>query len=384
MKAKEKEAQDIENEISETKKLLNKLRYAVVSNYYNIKSRDQRRDLEFNSILHTCIEESDQIAIHPSLKKLIAKKPIIYSGKTRETRTLKNAAQNEIKLSEKDFKSDLETCGSIDTPKVVSTTSDNKVICLTSTRGRNQLKHTLIVGNTSQYVYKEDSASNITHKWMCYLLAKSKVPIERLVQKVIFCLDSSYQPNDMIEVTSSPFQITRRGYGEFQIKLIIFFRDEVQLKPIQIYHRLRLDNKFKGLQTLGNETVSELWTRDFLTSADNDQRDSNRETSSKLEILPDLAEDHHKHNHLIDHDYFQSNDISHAKPVQKIRKISRYADTKTIKGEVMEKVSKEDVVKWLKDFTKISATNVSNAVEYSTNNEDKFAELPENHDLEMI
>lgn len=373
MKAKAKEAENIETKISETTKLLYKLRYAVVSSYYN-----------------NFIVQSDQLAIHPSLKKLIGKKPISYKEVPR-SRTSRNAAQNSIKLGENSNKTDSEKCGIINRPRAVSTTSDNKIICLNSTRGRNQLKHTLVVGNTSQHLYKQDSASNITHKWMCYLLTKSKVPIEKLVQKVCFCLDPSYKPNDMIEVTSPPFQITKRGYGEFQIKLVIFFRDQVHLKPVQMFHHLKLDKKFEGLQTLGNETISELWTRDFLTLDENDQLDSNNE-----KIEPNNAENFQKLNHLVDHDYFRFDDIS-TQALQKIRKITRYSDTKTVKKKVTKKVFREDVVEWLKDFngksqdalevmlkeslSKEKDTNVSILTEHLTDNEDEFIAVLENHDL---
>lgn len=301
------------------------------------------------------------------MKKLIGKKPKNYIEISRGPRTLKSAAQNANKSDNKVFKVGLEKCATLDVPKVVSTTIGNKVVCLTSTRGRNQLKHTLVVGNTSQYIYKQDSSSKITHKWMCYLLTKSKVPIERIVQKVCFYLDPSYHPNDMIEVISPPFQITSRGYGEFQIKLMIFFREEVQLKPIQIYHHLKLDDKYNGLQALGNETISELWTRDFLTSADIDRINSNHERSSqKTDLVPDNVENHQRsHNHLVDHDYFQFNEISSI-PIQKTRKIFLYDDKKR---EVVKNVFKKDVVKWLKDFTALD-TNVPNSTEHFTDNED--------------
>lgn len=293
MLRKEKQALEIEEQIAETKRVLNKLRYAIVSNYYKSESselqRQVQKDTESSSIVPSGIQEFDQKPIHPSLKKLIGKKPVNYNEILTSSRTPRRAAQEASStISEKFKKTKTIRCETITRP-VVTAVPESEVIQLTTSRGRNQLKHTIVVGNTSQFI-SEQSTSDITHKWMCYLQTRSEVPIEKLVKKVRFNLDSSYAPNDVIDVMSPPFQLTRRGYGEFPIKLLVSFRDEVNLKPIQIYHQLVLDKKFSGHQTLGKETVSELWTRNFLTEDENEER---KKALEEVELL----------NPQNDHDY---------------------------------------------------------------------------------
>lgn len=61
--------------------------------------------------------------------------------------------------------------------------------------------------------------------------------------------------------SSSPFQISRRGWGEFPIRVQLYFHANIQQKPLQIFHNLVLDKKLTGLQTMGAETVVEMWLK---------------------------------------------------------------------------------------------------------------------------
>lgn len=80
-----------------------------------------------------------------------------------------------------------------------------------------------------------------------------------MLSKVRFFLHPSYQPNDVVDVCSPPFQLSRRGWGEFPVRLQLYFDSRAQQKPLQIIHTLVLDRKHTGLQTLGAETVVEMW-----------------------------------------------------------------------------------------------------------------------------
>ncbi|CAB1317113.1 unnamed protein product [Coregonus sp. 'balchen'] len=51
-----------------------------------------------------------------------------------------------------------------------------------------------------------------------------------------------------------PFHLTRRGWGEFPVRIQIHFKDP-RNKRIDIIHHLKLDRTYTGLQTLGAETV---------------------------------------------------------------------------------------------------------------------------------
>ncbi|XP_048460717.1 YEATS domain-containing protein 2 isoform X4 [Rhincodon typus] len=122
---------------------------------------------------------------------------------------------------------------------------------------RLYIKKTIVVGNVSKYIPpdKREENDQSTHKWMVYVRGSRKEPtIDHFVKKVWFFLHPSYKPNDLVEVSEPPFHLTRRGWGEFPVRIQIHFRD-LRNKRIDIIHQLKLDRTYTGLQTLGAETV---------------------------------------------------------------------------------------------------------------------------------
>jgi len=76
------------------------------------------------------------------------------------------------------------------------------------------------------------------------------------VKKVRFFLHLFYAPNNIIEVTEPPFQISRVGWFEFPIRVQVFFHD-ARNKPVNIIHRLKLATNV-GTSLLGNEAEHEI------------------------------------------------------------------------------------------------------------------------------
>jgi len=116
----------------------------------------------------------------------------------------------------------------------------------------------LIVGNVSKYLLADARKENdqSTHKWMVYVRTDSgnDKEIEKYVKCVLFFLHPSYIPNDIVTVTKPPFQVTRRGWGEFPVRVQLHFRDS-RNKRFDVIHNLKLDKTYTGLQTLGAETI---------------------------------------------------------------------------------------------------------------------------------
>lgn len=115
----------------------------------------------------------------------------------------------------------------------------------------------------------------MTHKWLVYVATKTSLPIEKIISKVRFFLHESYQPNDIIEVASPPFQLAKRGWGEFTLRLQLYFHAYLQQKPIQIFHNLVLDKRHTGLQTMGAETLVEVWLNTGENIDNNENNDEN-------------------------------------------------------------------------------------------------------------
>ncbi|CAN0302173.1 unnamed protein product [Lampetra planeri] len=122
---------------------------------------------------------------------------------------------------------------------------------------RLYFKKTIVVGNVSKYIAPEKREENdqSTHKWMIYVRGSRREPrIDYFVKKVWFFLHPSYKPNDLVEVGEPPFHLTRRGWGEFPVRVQLHFKD-LRNKRVDIIHQLKLDRTYTGLQTLGAETV---------------------------------------------------------------------------------------------------------------------------------
>lgn len=64
---------------------------------------------------------------------------------------------------------------------------------------------------------------------------------------------------NFVYFSEPPFHLTRRGWGEFPVRVQLHFKDE-RKKRLDVIHNLKLDRTYTGLQTLGAETVSnKLW-----------------------------------------------------------------------------------------------------------------------------
>lgn len=109
---KEQELHEINKRIDEAKQLLAKVRYVVVHNYYNRKNL-LRTEEEIAAVQKSQQEsmtnypvpgDKPQMPIHPSLKKLLGKRPINYDEilKSRPTRrAAQNATEQFQKLAKK-------------------------------------------------------------------------------------------------------------------------------------------------------------------------------------------------------------------------------------------------------------------------------------------
>lgn len=258
--SKEEEVLEIDRRILKAKRLLQRLRYAIVLSYYFKceKISDDRNDAAAAGETSGFKQEP----IHPAVKRLIGKGPVDLNSLIRPMRKATQSTSTVVveKFSKQKLK---DFSKAIDEPKLtkvpVPSGIDNQPTKINSSRGRSQTKHIIAVGNTSKFIGVEDSKDQVTHKWLVYVQSKSETPIQDIVQKVRFFLHPSYKPNDVVDVTSPPFILLRRGWGEFLMRVLLFFYPETNQKPIQIFHNLVLDKSKTGLQAMGAETTIEMW-----------------------------------------------------------------------------------------------------------------------------
>lgn len=227
---KEQELDRIEHKLLQAKRLLQRVRYAVVFDYYTKKNLEYseselRNELTMASASSETVVVPDQSepvipvqkAVHPSLKKLLGKKTIDYDEilKMRPARQAAKDAKTSIsekmrskKEERKLRKMPTETVTShaeediVKVPRYISPMKvDRPIDKINTARGRNQTRHLIAVGNTSKYIGDDKSQQGVTHKWLVYVKTKTdEATVDEIVSKVRFFLHPSYSPNDVVEV----------------------------------------------------------------------------------------------------------------------------------------------------------------------------------------
>ncbi|KAJ2610513.1 hypothetical protein EV177_003930 [Coemansia sp. RSA 1804] len=150
----------------------------------------------------------------------------------------------------------------------------------------------IALGNSSQYIAPENrpvGKENSTHKWTVYIRGVSENhSTAEYIRKVRVFLHPSYRPDDIVDLLSPDFALTRWGWGEFPVRLQIFFRDK-RNKPVDLIHMLKLDDMWTGNVEQGAEKLIdfELDRRGLNTvsSADEDQHAFAAALSSGLQTL---------------------------------------------------------------------------------------------------
>ncbi|XP_030562008.1 uncharacterized protein LOC115763533 [Drosophila novamexicana] len=298
---KEQQLSEIDARLYQARQLLDKLRYHVVSEYY-IKqqvpltaadvSRVRSRDTLFGDGLE---HAGAQLPLHPAVKKIVGKRPAplqlnlperTAATLAKQTIRLRNPANRraERRRQQKIREQGIVTDHSQENKNDLNVTSceeqpctsrqayktqkefDSSLSALNASRLNNKNKFFFVVGNTSKYLGGADSSVRngqaLAYKWLVYVQGKNlPQPPEAYLKKVRFQLHHSYRPNDIVDVHSPPFQLTRRGWGEFPMRIQLYFQEHLQQKPVQLMHTIVLDKTMCGLHTMGGETTVEVWLR---------------------------------------------------------------------------------------------------------------------------
>ncbi|XP_065355433.1 YEATS domain-containing protein 2 [Calliphora vicina] len=334
---KQQQLEEIDERLENAKHLLDRLRYGIVSEYYKKQeiplTAADASTLRGTNSLFDREDRGPQMPLHPSIKKLIGKRPKDLSEVIRSC-PKRTAAQNAVqtiraksqlqKREERKLKQIIREQGIVidhskqnatenDVSSLLTAAAQNSLVSsqnltattvkqekkgkqiantpsgksLNAARLNNKIKHLIVVGNTSKYIGNEverdikSQAQNLTHKWLVYVQSKeSKQPLDRFIKKVRFHLHHSYRPNDVVDIETPPYQVSRRGWGEFPIRVQLFFHPEFHQKPVQLIHNIVLDQTLSGIQTLGAETLLEIWLRELKSANSLD-----KEVKAEVEIM---------------------------------------------------------------------------------------------------
>uniref|UniRef100_A0A8C2KBZ3 YEATS domain-containing protein 2 n=1 Tax=Cyprinus carpio TaxID=7962 RepID=A0A8C2KBZ3_CYPCA len=283
MKNKEHEIEVIGQRLNEARRMMDKLRACIVANYYANAGQPKVPEAS---------KSDPSVLNHPAIKRFYdspsrSSSPLNQNSETpsqvqSETESLSQhgeAGERETDSGREDGAPRERRPGrntGKDTFGVPSSLEQHVTYHTTGEEAsRLYMKKTIVVGNVSKYIApdKREENDQSTHKWMVYVRGSRKEPsIDHFVKKVWFFLHPSYKPNDLVEVSEPPFHLTRRGWGEFPVRVQIHFKDQ-RNKRIDIIHHLKLDRTYTGLQTLGAETVVDVELHrnslgdDFISSA---------------------------------------------------------------------------------------------------------------------
>uniref|UniRef100_A0A8C9VD85 YEATS domain-containing protein 2 n=1 Tax=Scleropages formosus TaxID=113540 RepID=A0A8C9VD85_SCLFO len=259
MKNKEHEIEVIGQRLNEARRMMDKLRACIVANYY--ASAGQPKVLEAS-------RSDTSVLNHPAIRRFL-ESPSRSSSPFNQGSDVPSLVPSETEsLSQLTEGPEREEAPKLDrvvsrtvgkVSPLVAATLEQRFVYHASGEDSYRLyvKKTIVVGNVSKYIPpdKREENDQSTHKWMVYVRGSRKEPsIDHFVKKVWFFLHPSYKPNDLVEVSEPPFHLTRRGWGEFPVRVQIHFKDP-RNKRIDIIHHLKLDRTYTGLQTLGAETV---------------------------------------------------------------------------------------------------------------------------------
>lgn len=104
---------------------------------------------------------------------------------------------------------------------------------------------------------KTESTGKNTHAWKAYVRGAYNEDISHLIEKVVFFLDPSFESPERV-ITEPPFQIEEEGWGEFEIKIGVYFQDPSE-NPILLRHLLRLFHPDGSLPAVkGKPVISEV------------------------------------------------------------------------------------------------------------------------------
>ncbi|KAH8282752.1 hypothetical protein KR054_009520 [Drosophila jambulina] len=314
---------EIDQRLLQARQLLDRLRYLVVSEYY------QKQQVPLTAADVAKVRGADslfadegslpQLPLHPAIKKIVGKRPIPIQNHlpertaatlAKQTIRLRNPAhrraerRRQQKIRDQGIVTDHSkiTPEAAPAPAPVAVKLEDEQPCtsrqayerqleLNASRLNNKNKFNFVVGNTSKYIgdgFRERSNEGqaMIYKWLVYVQGKDlPQPLNTYIKKVRFQLHHSYRPNDIVDVHSPPFQLSRHGWGEFPMRIQLFFQDALQEKPVQLMHTVILDKSMSGLHTMGAETTVEIWLRA-------EQALANREADkpSSTPALPALPE----------------------------------------------------------------------------------------------
>jgi YEATS domain-containing protein 4 len=117
-----------------------------------------------------------------------------------------------------------------------TTTSPEK----TTRRTKNTTAYLPIVyGSIAHYLGKKKTDEYNTHEWTLFVRGPNQEDFSPAISKVVFQLHPSFaQPTR--ELTEPPYEVTERGWGEFEAQIRIHWKEEAHERSTVVNHTIKL------------------------------------------------------------------------------------------------------------------------------------------------
>uniref|UniRef100_UPI00358FF793 YEATS domain-containing protein 2 isoform X2 n=1 Tax=Myxine glutinosa TaxID=7769 RepID=UPI00358FF793 len=260
IKNKEHEAMIINERLAEARQMLDKLRACIVASYYasaGQNSDPSKRKPDPAALNHPAVRKYLKPPSCPSSRPA---SPTVEAGPERTKEKHAKISKGEEKDEDEMQPSSAEKLCLVNVTEPTGSGVVPAPLPPPGEPSRLHVKKTIVVGNVSKYLNLQyhEPGDAATHKWMVYVRGPRSAPsLAPFVRCVWFFLHPSYRPHDLVEISEPPFHLTRRGWGEFPVRVQLHFKDP-RNKRLDIIHHLKLDRTYTGLQTLGAETVVEV------------------------------------------------------------------------------------------------------------------------------
>lgn len=97
----------------------------------------------------------------------------------------------------------------------------------------------IVYGSLAFFLGKKKADEHNTHEWTLFLRAANQEDLSPVISKVVFQLHPSFaQPTR--ELTEPPYEVTERGWGEFEAQIRIHWKETAQERTTVLNHTIKL------------------------------------------------------------------------------------------------------------------------------------------------
>jgi transcription initiation factor IIF auxiliary subunit len=250
--------------------MLDKLRVCVICNYYSLNGKLNLNEYIDHPVISSLKCEHLEMAIQQGLsEKMSMVNEVLAKQQTNRSNSIDSSVQlHNLKRCE-DEESSMNKLHQLERQIIMENYQQfnvklfvgnvSKSLNTSTSNAASRTEQILLLNEQGETVIESSQYNQelITHKWMIYIRSPNCAKLSNYIRKVIFYLHFSYKPYDVVEVRNAPFQLIRRGWGEFPVHVQIHFKDP-RNKRVDINHQLKLDWTQTGLQTFGGETSQDV------------------------------------------------------------------------------------------------------------------------------